>query len=336
MSPGPEPLQAQADGRSEPNSGGGWRRYLPLRDGNFTATAIIAPVVVSLIGLGIAGGFSWIGEQFQEDKPPIYIVGSKSPRAAVSTGPSEQPSDSSSPPTPTSPSPVPEAPSPSASEELADQSEAEAQGIEYRPSAYLCPWEAWVANRPPGDFTEIPVLEDNSLNTELINDQNSGDPGSTHLVIDVTPVDSTPLMVKELRIKVLERNPAPGAEEATLIGLQNGQCGEGPAELSAYADLDGGADFATVSFTGSMGVPQELVDMRTLTIDLTVETRTCDCVWIPEIVWSKEGEVYTTEFRIDGKDFRTIATIGLERRAWQQDLNTLEWSETIFDESILE
>lgn len=336
--PAPAPVQPAPDGQTEPNAstGGGWRRYLPLRDGNFTATAIIAPVVVSVTGLGIAGGFSWISDQFKEDKPPLYVSGSRSPRVAVSTKPGVQPSGSVSSSAPVSPSPVPGAPSSSATGRRADQSEAEAQGIQYLRNGYLCPWEAWVVNKPPNDFSNIPVLEDGSPDPELINDDTAGDPASTHLSIDVQPVDNRPLQVKELRIKILERKPAPTADEATLVGLQNGQCGGGPVELRAYADLDGGADFATVSFEGEEALPQELIGGRTLNIDLTVETRTCDCVWIPEIVWSKDGEVKTTDFRIDGKNFHTIATIGLERRAWQQDLNTLEWSETVFDESILD
>jgi hypothetical protein len=91
-----------------------------------------------------------------------------------------------------------------------------------------------------------------------------------------------------------------------------------------------------VHFSGEENLPQELTGGRALSIDLTVRTKTCDCVWIPEIVWYKDGEVKSAEFRIDGKEFRTIAAVGLERRAWRQDLNTLEWSKTVFDESILE
>ncbi|WP_405957247.1 hypothetical protein [Streptomyces phaeochromogenes] len=310
-----------------------------MKDGNFTATAIIAPVVVTAIGLGIAGGFSWIGDQFKEDKPPLYVSGSRSPRIVVSTKPGAHPSDSISPSVPADASLAPGASSSSSAVGgEAEQSEAEDQGISYLPAtdAYLCPWQAWVVNRPPSDFDEIPVLEDGSPDPELINGDTAGDPANTHLAIYIQSADSRPLQVKELRIKILERKSAPAAGEATLVGLHNGQCGGGPSVLSAYADLDGGADFATVRFDHGGALPQELVGGRSLSINLTVETRTCDCVWVPEIVWAKDGEVKTTEFRIDGKDFRTIATIGLERRAWRQDLNTLEWSETVFDESILE
>lgn len=303
----------------------GRRHYFPWRDRSFIATAIIAPVVVSLIGIGLTGGFSWIGDQFKENKPPVYVSGSRSPRVGVSTKPPEvQPSGSVW----TTP--------PQGHSSASGQSEAEAQGIRYSRSAYQCPWEAWVVTKPSNDFIELPVLEDGTPDPELINNKTTGDPGATHLSIDVQPVDNRPLQVKELRIKVLERKPAPGADRATLVGLQNGQCGGGPAELMAYADLDGGANFATVSFAGGGTLPQELVGGRTLNFELTVETRTCDCVWVPEIVWSKDGETKTTEFRIDGKDFRTISTTGLERRAWKQDLNTHKWSKTVFDESILD
>ncbi|WP_228031540.1 hypothetical protein, partial [Streptomyces phyllanthi] len=336
--PQPAPGQGASEGQAEPSAStrSSWRRYLPLGDGNFTATAIIAPVVVTVIGLGVAGGFSWIGDQLKEDKPPIHVSGSRSPRVAVSTKPGAQPSATVSSSVPATPSPEPHTSSSAADIDQADQSEAEAQGIQSLRDAYLCPWEAWVVNRPPSDFNEVPVVEGGSPDPEIINDETAGDPGTTHLLIDIQPVDSRPLQIKEIRIKILERTPAPTAEEATLVGLQNGQCGEPPATLDAYADLDGGADFATVTFDGGETLPQEIVDGRQLAVNLTVETRTCDCLWVPEIVWSKDGEVKTTEFRIDGKDFRTIATDGLERRAWQQDLNTLEWSEIVFDETILD
>ncbi|MFD9192338.1 hypothetical protein ACFWCA_29430 [Streptomyces phaeochromogenes] len=301
------------------------RHHFPWRDRSFIATAIIAPLVVSLIGIGLTGGFSWIGDQFKEAKPPVYVSGSRSPRVGVSTKPPEmQPSGSVW----TTPSQA----TPSAS----GQSEGEAQGIRYARSAYLCPWEAWVVTKPPDAFLELPVLEDGTPDPGLINDKTTGDPGATHLSIDIQPVDNRPLQVKELRIKVLERKAAPGADRATLVGLQNGQCGGGPEVLMAHADLDGSANFATVSFMGGNTLPQELVGGRALNFELTVDTRACDCVWVPEIVWSKDGETKTTEFRIDGKDFRTISTIGLERRAWKQDLNTHKWSKTVFDESILD
>ncbi|MFI6876106.1 hypothetical protein ACIBL6_22020 [Streptomyces sp. NPDC050400] len=309
---------------SSDRSAGRQHRF-PFRDRNFVTTAIIAPVVVSLIVLGLTGGFSWIGDQFKAKKPPVYVSGSRSPRVAVSTGPPKaQPSGSvwTTPPTG-----APSAPG---------QSEAEAQGIRYLRSGYLCPWEAWVVTRPPSELEELPVLEDGTPDPRLVNDKTAGDPSATHLGIDIQPVDNRPLQVKELRIKVLERKAAPSADRATLVGLRNGQCGGGPEELLAYADLDGGADFATVRFAGGSRLPQELVGGRSLHIDLAVETRTCDCVWVPEIVWSKDGETKTTEFRIDGKEFRTIATLGLERRAWKQDLNTRRWTRTVFDESILD
>jgi hypothetical protein len=147
-----------------------------------------------------------------------------------------QPSASVSSSIPISP---PGGPSSTATAMRADQSEAEAEGIQYLRNGYLCPWEAWVVNRPPGEFGNAPVLEDGSPNPEFINDDTAGDPGSTHLSIDIQPVDDRPLQVKELRIRILERKPAPTVREATLVGLQNGQCGGGPVELHAYADLDG-------------------------------------------------------------------------------------------------
>ncbi|MFD5553718.1 hypothetical protein ACFWIA_07740 [Streptomyces sp. NPDC127068] len=206
--------------------------------------------------------------------------------------------------------------------------------MQYFRDVYLCPWEAWVVNRAPGDLGTVPAREDGSPDPEVINDETAGDPGRTRFTIDIQPVDDRPLQIKELRIKVLERKAAPAADVATLVGLQVGGCGENPTTLKARADLDGGADFATVRFEGK-GLPQELVEGKGLSIGVTVETRACDCRWVPEIVWAKDGEVKETEFRIGGKDFRTLATDGLQRRAWKQDLNTRAWTKIAFDESIL-
>ncbi|MFD7546949.1 hypothetical protein [Streptomyces sp. NPDC059816] len=307
----------------------GWQRFLPLRDGAFTSTFIVAPVVVLVIGLGIVGAFSWIGKQFEEGKPPLYVSGSHSPKSVVTTPPG------ASPPSPSrAASPAPGARSSAAEGARAGQSEAGEEGIQYLRDVYLCPWEAWVVNRAPGDFGTVPAREDGSPDPEVINNETAGDPGRTRFTIDVQPVDDRPLQIKELRIKVLERKAAPAADAATLVGLQAGGCGQNPTTLEARANLDGGADFATVRFEGK-GLPQELVEGKVLSIGITVETRTCDCRWVPEIVWAKDGEVKETEFRIDGKDFRTIATDGLQRRAWKQDLNTRAWTKTVFNESIL-
>ncbi|MFE2553865.1 hypothetical protein ACFXGI_35900 [Streptomyces sp. NPDC059355] len=324
VDPAAERQPAQAAGDSAR-----WRRFLPLGDGNFTATYIIAPVIVAAVGLAIAAGFGWIGDLFEDEKPPLYVSGTRSPLAAVTTVPAPQSSAVSSPPATVTPAQGAPSPMPSAG-----QAEAEKQGISYQ-QEYLCPWKAWVVNKPPSAFGSLPVGKDNQPDPALINERTAADPGITHLVIDVQPVDSRPMLVKELRIKILKRSPAPAAATATLVGLQSGQCGEGPATLEAAADLDGTADFATVRVTAGSSLPQELADGRTLHIDLRVRTRACDCVWVPEIVWGQDGKVHRTEFRIDGKDFHTAATTGLQRRAWVMDLNTMAWSERAFDESIL-
>ncbi|MFF0216641.1 hypothetical protein [Streptomyces vinaceus] len=300
-----------------------------MGDGNFTATYIIAPVLVAAIGLAIAAGFGWIGDLFKDEKPPLYVSGTRSPLAAVTTVPVTPPSEAPSPPATATPAAGAPSPVPSAG-----QAEAEKQGIQYQ-QEYLCPWRAWVVDKPPSAFASLPVGKDNQPDPALINEHTTADPGVTHLVIDVQPADSRPMLVKELHVKILKRSPAPAAATSTLVGLQSGDCGEGPASLEAAADLDGTADFATVRVTEGDPLPQELVGGRTLHIDLRVRTRACDCVWVPEIVWGQDGEVHTTEFRIDGKDFHTAATTGLQRRAWKMNPDTMAWSQATFDESIL-
>ncbi|MGW4817425.1 hypothetical protein ACWEP4_00225 [Streptomyces sp. NPDC004227] len=139
-----------------------WRRYLPLDDGNFTATAIIAPVVVAVVVLAVTNGFGSIGDPFKDDKPDLYVTGSRSPRAAVSERPTPP-----APATPSEDSPAPAAPAASPSEPASpppfpaegrpvDQSKAGEQGINSLRDSYTCPWQAHVANRPSGAFTGPP------------------------------------------------------------------------------------------------------------------------------------------------------------------------------------
>ncbi|MFB7108508.1 hypothetical protein [Streptomyces sp. NPDC056291] len=120
--------------------------------------------------------------------------------------------------------------------------------------------------------------------------------------------------------------PADGSPDPAVIDDTAGVPGN---------DLDGNADFATVRYSGGPSLPQEITGGRTLSIALTVSTRSADCVWVPELVRAKDGEVRTTEFRIGGRDFHTVATDGLPWPPWKQDLNTRQWSVTVFDESIL-
>ncbi|MFD4973033.1 hypothetical protein [Streptomyces sp. NPDC058424] len=206
------------------------------------------------------------------------MTGSRSPRAAVSERPTPP-----APATPSEDSPTPVAPAASPSEPASpppspaegrpvDQSEAGEQGINSLRDPYTCPWQAHVVNRPSGAFTGPPAPADGSPDPAVIDDT-AGDPGNTHLVIDVQPPDTRPPLIKELRIKVLRRAPAPSPDRATLVGLDSGECGTSPTTVKAAADLDGNADFATVRYSGGPSLPQEITGGRTLSIALTVSTR---------------------------------------------------------------
>ncbi|MEU5582986.1 hypothetical protein ABZ791_35925 [Streptomyces huasconensis] len=297
---------------------------------------MLVTLLGTLVTLGVTGGFGWIGDQISDDKPPIHVSGSRQPRAAVSAKPS--PPGESPTPLPSQPAPgTPATGAPGASpEENSDQTAAEQQGIHSRPNAYICPWNAWVVNKPLQAFGSVPVDTKGDPDPRLISAKTAGDPDKTHLTIDIQSADARPLVIKKLRINVIKRRPAPHADAATLVGLKQGGCGGEQAEVKAHADLDGGASFASVELSAQTPLPQELLDGRTLTIDLTVETRTCDCTWVPEITWVKDGTAHRTEFRIRGDALRTIPSAGLQRLAWEQDPNTQKWSVTSFDETILD
>ncbi|MFI1292677.1 hypothetical protein ACH4VM_30155 [Streptomyces sp. NPDC020792] len=60
--PGPEPDPSGGSPSAPPIRVARWRRYLPLGDGNFTATAITAPVLVAVVVLAVTNGFGGRGQ----------------------------------------------------------------------------------------------------------------------------------------------------------------------------------------------------------------------------------------------------------------------------------
>ncbi|MCD9195103.1 hypothetical protein [Streptomyces albireticuli] len=316
------------------------------------STVVIGPIVVAVvgavIGLAVTGGFSWVVDAVkgEDGPPPIYVSGSRSPRTVESRGPD--------PGTTASGTAAPGTAGPSASGAAmsgptaapsADEEHARSKGLDVQRPLYLCPWDARVVRTPPAELVEPPV-RDRELDTSRVSSRNAGDPDRTTLTLHIQPEGSRPLVIREVRIKVIAREPVPAAGEATVLGLQAAGCGGEEETVTARADLDGGGRYARVVPTGELSFPVEITGGRTLAVDLTVATRRCDCSWVPEIVWAKDGEVRTTPwFDKGGLPFRTIPSAGYRRVAWKllyandvgnPGLTEDKWVPVPFDERILD
>ncbi|MBB5119381.1 hypothetical protein AF335_20800 [Streptomyces eurocidicus] len=285
------------------------------------ATVVIGPVVVAVAGavtgLAVTGGFSWVADAVKGDDgpPPVYVSGERSPRAVESKAPA-------------------------ASEDL-----ARGKGLDLQRPLYLCPWDARVVKTPPGKLVAPPV-RGRALDSSRVSSRNAGDPDRTTITLYIQPEGNRPLVVREIRIKVVARAPVPAQGEATVLGLQTAGCGGAEETVTARADLDGGGPYARVVPTGKTAFPLEITGGRTLAVDLTVATKHCDCTWVPEIVWAKDGEAHTTPWLDKGDlPFRTIPSAGYRRVAWKllyandiadPGLTEDKWVPVPFDERILE
>ncbi|MEU7103979.1 hypothetical protein ACFQ2B_34640 [Streptomyces stramineus] len=280
------------------------------------ATTVIAPVVVAAaaaaIGLAITGGFSWVTGEVKGEEPPLYVSGSRAPRTVES--PAAAPSVN---PPAAGEARAGSSPAPTGSHTPADQEGARSEGVNVGRHMYQCPWNVWVVKTPPGELVNPPV-KGREVDSSLVSSRNAGDPDKTLLTLTLQPQGSRPLVVKEIRIRVVKRHPVPPPGQATVLGLLTAGCGGGLATVRAHADLDGGGQYARVVTTGgTASIPWEITGGRTLEVDLTVSTRGCDCSWVPEIVWAKDGEVHTTQWLDDGLPFRTIPSAGYRRTAWK-------------------
>lgn len=281
------------------------------------ATTVVAPIVVAVIagalGLGVTGGFSWLAEKLAGEERPVHVSGTRLPRTVQS--PEATPSgwvakDAGG----GSPSPS-AAPSPSSNS--VDQDAARSEGLSAGRGMYECPWDAWVVKTPPSELVDPPV-SGREVNRSLVSYRNAGDPDRTVLYLSIQPAGDRPLVVKEVRVKVIKRNPLPRTGEATVLGLLTAGCGGAVDEVEAHADLDGGGQYARAVLTGgTASLPWEITGGRTLDVKLTVSTQQCDCTWVPEITWVKDGEVHTTQWLEGDVPFRTIPSAGYRRSAWE-------------------
>lgn len=229
----PEPTRPIAQPTVQPGTQRG-RSYFPLRDHSFMATTVIAPIVVAAVaaavGLGFTGGFSWVADMVKGEDPPIYVSGSRSPRTVESPRASPSPGNVSAvegPGTGTSSASV----APSTSTDSVSPETAQAEGLNAtRTQAYLCPWDVWVVKTRPSALVDPPV-SGREVDSALVSYQSAGDPDETALYLSIQPQGSRPLVVKEVRIKVVERNPVPAPDEATVLGLLTAGCGGDPASV---------------------------------------------------------------------------------------------------------
>ncbi|WP_151484361.1 hypothetical protein [Streptomyces albicerus] len=284
----------------------------------FTSTNLVVPLVLLLLGTvfqsAITDGYDRAKSLFKDEEPPLYVSPSREPRTLDSPEPSASTLD-----------PVQsgkEAPSPGPSATGAAtvagdggnrQPAAREPDIAQGRYADGCPWDFWVVRTPPSELTVPPVVN----GSPRLSYKDAADPDETRLRLSIQPRDSRPLVVEKVWIKIVDRKPVPGARQASLVALRGCPAHIPPLEVKGQASLDGGGDSVPVQTTGSQVFPQELRGAQTFHVALTVETRTCDCTWVPVVEWTLNGQTRQTPVRSDGAEFRTIPSQGYWRYTWK-------------------
>jgi hypothetical protein len=271
-------------------------------------TAVVFPVLVTVVAAGVIGGFSRLGAWFRPPAKPA-ITATQPPRFA-SAGPHEQ--------------------------ALAKQA-----GIDIFWDG-ICPWDVQTLLAPPSRVP-APLPDDGSLSiSQKYESIEMGDANYTRVILFVKPPDGHSVRVNGVHIRVIQRRPAPGPQAATVVALAGaGGCGAGPDTVSAHALLDSGAnDIVVTPDRGSDGFPQ-LAQPNGISIKLVIGSATCDCTWVPVVFWNVDSGAETqTAVRMNGADLRTIPTAGLWRLAWRQDWTQLSarlhgWTRVPFQDELL-
>jgi hypothetical protein len=130
----------------------------------------------------------------------------------------------------------------------------------------------------------------------------------TLIRIKISGADPTPVIVDNLRIKVIRRAPAMAAPLFSYLGLGSGQ-----GVRYFEVDLDRRVPLARyVGGSGAGATKRDPLPLRVTrrdveVIDLLANTLHCDCEWVAQLDW--ESGTRTGELTIDdhGRPFRTAA-----------------------------
>ncbi|WP_049578262.1 helix-turn-helix domain-containing protein [Streptomyces sp. SBT349] len=184
----------------------------------------------------------------------------------------------------------------------------------------------YLVDRPVGEIPPPPIAQDAEPWAERL-DAVHGD--STIVEATVRPDDAAgPVVIEALHIRVDERR-APLDWPAFDMSLG---CGGALTPASFTVDLDAERPVARPSdgFDGDTGtelkppgLPFAPTATEPLALRVSASTRTCDCSWYIELVWSGGGERGTLRVDDDGRPFRTSGNG--EETAYQFAFETETW-----------
>ncbi|MFH0520264.1 hypothetical protein ACHBTE_24200 [Streptomyces sp. M41] len=222
---------------------------------------------------------------------------------------------------------------------------AKSRGVTVGRTGAACPWEVRTVTTPPEDVGEPPSVPlGGDLEEELsefLSYEKGGDANYTHLILSVNARREGGIWVKGVEIKTLKREDPPQAQDATVIGFKFSGCGGNGGTLKAYTVIDGRIQSVGVASDPRAGIsfPRHVAQGDTLTLDITVGVKSCDCTWVPVVSWEFEGDTHETEYRYNGRPYRTISVHEYKRVAWEMtgraDSNAIEWKSIKFDNELL-
>ncbi|MEV7971468.1 hypothetical protein AB0O34_36585 [Sphaerisporangium sp. NPDC088356] len=269
---------------------------------------IAFPVIVAVLVTWIQGGFSWVADRLSGG--PAIRVEVQKPARQASADPKAQ-------------------------------ERAEASGVQVLQNFPLCPWTVWTVLRSPEALGEPPATEIGAEPEEWKRNRYTGDANYTRVVLMVSPSEGKTVRIEKVSLRILRRAPAPRTGEASVVALNNGQCGGEPETVTAHAVLDGDLPLVpVVPDKNSKEKFPQVVGEGGLDIDIIAATAECDCTWVPEITWSMDGETRTTQYFHHGIPYRTIPAKKYHRFAWKLKgkgaAGLYGWRPVRFDESLLE
>lgn len=164
---------------------------------------------------------------------------------------------------------------------------------------------------PPPFFSESPPPVSRA---EWANKLRGGDANETWVQVTILGRSRKPVILQNMRIKVLERRPPPKGIHVIARG------GEGVFVRWLSVNLDTTPPVITASKDDRFEVEGDPKDAKPVTFPFRVsdtqpevfyvvaETRQCDCTWVIELYWVANGREGTSMIDDNGKPFRTIAS----------------------------
>jgi hypothetical protein len=184
----------------------------------------------------------------------------------------------------------------------------------------------FIITRPLAQVGAPPNGEDSAGRWKWAHQLGGIDAYQTLIRMKISGAGRTPVIVDNLRIKVIRRAPALVAPLFSYLGLGSGQGVryfevdlDRPVPLARYV---GGSDARPAK---QDPLPLRVTRSDVEVIDLLANTSRCDCEWVAQLDW--ESGARTGELTVDdhGRPFRTAAPAAnadgqaVDYRYWQDD-----------------